>query len=66
MVFRVRRRNMRSGTDCAGTPSRSTGPPVVVEDHSYAVPQFGGSGQNVPDRMYRRRTLQTIVDLRNL
>ncbi|HET9765306.1 MAG TPA: hypothetical protein VFS60_00585 [Thermoanaerobaculia bacterium] len=43
-----------------------TGPPVVVEDHSYSVPEFGSPSQNVPDRMYRRRTLKTIVDLRNL
>lgn len=43
-----------------------TGPQVVVEDHSYSVPDYGLAGQDVPDRMYRRRTLKTIVDLRNL
>lgn len=42
-----------------------TGAAIEVEDHSYNIPEFG-TGGNVPDRMFRRRTLQTLVDLRNL
>jgi type II secretory pathway pseudopilin PulG len=40
--------------------------PAVAEDHAYVIPAFGTPSQNVPDRMYRRRTLKTVVDLRNM
>jgi prepilin-type N-terminal cleavage/methylation domain-containing protein len=40
---------------------------VTLEDHTYAVPDFGsGGGVATPDRAYRRRTLRTLVDLRNI
>ena len=39
---------------------------IGAEDHFYLVPEFGLASQFVPDRTYRRRTLKTVVDLRNL
>lgn len=38
----------------------------AVEDHSYAVPDYGTAAALTPDRTYRRRQLRTVVDLRNL
>jgi prepilin-type N-terminal cleavage/methylation domain-containing protein len=51
------------------TDPDAMGPPadeVGAEDHRYNVPDFGTTAALIPDRMYRRRTLRTIVDLRNL
>jgi hypothetical protein len=49
--------------------ARAPAPPptqVGAEDHFYNVPEFGLPSQTIPDRMYRRRNLKTVVDLRNL
>jgi prepilin-type N-terminal cleavage/methylation domain-containing protein len=42
------------------------GTSVTVEDHIYTVPKFGTASATMPDRTYRRRTLRTLIDLRNL
>lgn len=39
---------------------------VRVEDHLYQVPEFDTASAIVPDRMFRRRSIRTLVDLRNL
>jgi type II secretory pathway pseudopilin PulG len=40
---------------------------VTSENHSYTIPDPGASaGAPTPDRSFRRRTLQTVVDLRNV
>jgi prepilin-type N-terminal cleavage/methylation domain-containing protein len=39
---------------------------VTVEDHSYVVPEAGAASPATPDRRHRRRTLRTVIDLRNL
>jgi len=39
---------------------------VTSEDHTYVVPSMGTAGALTPDRTYRRRTIKTVVDLRNL
>ena len=38
----------------------------TLEDHAYAVPDPGTSSPATPDRRHRRRTLRTVIDLRNL
>lgn len=37
-----------------------------AEDHSYSIPALGTASATTPDATYRRRTLRTAVDLRNL
>ena len=37
-----------------------------LEDHAYAVPDPGTPSALTPDRRHRRRTLRTMIDLRNL
>lgn len=42
------------------------GATIVHEDHSYTPPAPGTTGAVVPDSSFRRRSLRTVVDLRNL
>jgi prepilin-type N-terminal cleavage/methylation domain-containing protein len=37
-----------------------------LEDHEYEIPDYGAKSPVTPDRTYRRRTMRTVVDLRNL
>lgn len=39
---------------------------VSLENHEYEIPDYGDDAPVTPDRTYRRRTLRTVVDLRNL
>jgi hypothetical protein len=42
-------------------------PPIqAIEDHVYAEPETPADGASILERRYRRRLLQTVVDLRNL
>ncbi len=54
------------GYDAPQPPPHPPVSQVGAEDHLYFVPEYGTANAIVPDRMYRRRTLQTIIDLRNL
>lgn len=38
----------------------------TLEDHAYVVPDPGTPSALTPDRRHRRRTLRTLIDLRNL
>jgi prepilin-type N-terminal cleavage/methylation domain-containing protein len=38
----------------------------TLEDHTYVVPDPGTASPATPDRRHRRRTLRTVIDMRNL
>ena len=37
-----------------------------LEDHAYVVPDPGTPSPLTPDRRHRRRTLRTVIDMRNM
>jgi prepilin-type N-terminal cleavage/methylation domain-containing protein len=43
-----------------------TPPGATIEDHVYLTPEPGTPNALIPDRSFRRRSLRTVVDLRNL